>query len=214
MSSILKVLGQDAADFKIIATDDGDRVAIGIRVRDEHNFHKAEQKLTFLNVLLTDLEAFLAGFTITPTGIDGSCDGEVTVKILREDGEYNRLTLNSHLEALHAPYMIWTNDGVYDDPELRSLQERMAIATTLAKDVTANQRLGFSMDSFDSLFTENLPQAFLNGLIWFQELSDECHTHLILPEDDPEDEKRGNLFDPDVESDNETDDLNNASSHP
>lgn len=214
MSSILKVLGQDAADFKIIATDDGDRVAIGIRVRDEHNFHKAEQKLTFLNVLLTDLEAFLAGFTITPTGIDGSCDGEVTVKILREDGEYKRLTLNSHLEALHAPYMIWTNDGVYDDPELRSLQERMAIATTLAKDVTANQRLGFSMDSFDSLFTENLPQAFLNGLIWFQELSDECHTHLILPEDDPEDEKRGNLFDPDVESDNETDDLNNASSHP
>lgn len=174
-------LRQDGADFEI--TSDG-KVSLAISVSDTGNFEKSNRGPAMITVPLQDLEPFLAGLTISPVGIDGSCD-EVTVRVLRQNGKYEVLVLDNYVPKLHDPYVHWTEDNDYEEPELTALQARMAFSTTLAEDIKEGQRFGMSVDMYDTVFAENLSQAFLNGIAWFQAWSNSCFTRIILPEDAP-----------------------------
>ena len=187
----IKALYEDAADFQI--TSNGE-VSLNISVSNECNFSEAERDSATITVSLQNLEPFLAGLTVNSAGIDGSCD-EVTVKVLRQNGNYEVLVLDNYGSKLHDPYVFWTNDNDYTDPELTALQERMAINPTLVVDMEKDQRFGMSIDMFDTVFADDLPQAFLDGLVVFQAQSNSCETHIILPEDALANQKMPSKYD-------------------
>ncbi len=158
-------------------------VALSLKVDNDCNFEKSSGSSGIVRVPLVDLRPFLAGLTVSPVSIDGGFAGEGSVKmLLLGSDELQEVYLDDHLTYLHQPYVLWTEDSAYTDPILTELQTRIAHAKTLAKDVKTSDRLAMVVDMYETLFTENLPSAFLEGLALFQEVARDCTTHLVLAE--------------------------------
>lgn len=181
----------DSANFKVHT--DG-QITISVRVANDGNFLEAINGSTKITLPLKNLESFLAGLSISSVGISGSCEEEVTVKVLRQNGKYEVLNLDNYLPELHQSYVFWTHDNNYDDPELTKLQKRMAIRNIPAQDISAGQRFGMCVDEYCTVFADNLPQPFIDGLILFQKQSNSCYTHIILTVDAPDSQKIGSTW--------------------
>ena len=176
-SSDFTVLFQLLQDAKI---DDQGHVSLTVNMSEDRvNFRQAVTDKVDISIPSKEVEAFIAGATVTITGVDGCCDGEIIITVLKTDGVYHQLVLDEYLERLHKPYIHWTDGGVYDDLELQELQDRVADEPTFFKDMEAGQRFALDMDGFVSLFAENLPRGFRSGLKCFQQLAKKAYTHVV-----------------------------------
>ncbi len=184
-----KVCGRKLSDFLI---DDG-FLTLLIKIESDGNFPDADNGVHSLKVSVGDLISFLAGLTLTPVCIDGGCSKiKVNVMTTRNGGSV-RLKLEKWVEryvhtpplespGLHAKYLLWTNDGEYDDPTLDVMQDRAianrhntVLVSTIVKKLKTDStysmpRLAITMDMFTTLFAENVPISFLEGLALFQDI--------------------------------------------
>lgn len=171
--------GLFAQKFPKFAVKNG-KVSLLLKVGKNGNFSDAQGAWKEIEINLSDLDAFVAGFTVCPAGIDGLADDEALVEVLCKSGKSLRLKCDEIMDQLNQPYVFWTNDGEYDDPQLSALQGQVAREKTLVKNAPSGAQLALVMDRLlVTLFIPQLPEAFLSGLDMFQWLSNDCSTHLI-----------------------------------
>ncbi len=162
-----------------------DRMTLRLRVSSDNNYPEADLIPREYGIKIHDLRAFLAGFTVTPTGIDGSCDWECKIEILDVRAVYTSIQLDGYvggatgIEDIHAAYVLWTDDGAYNDQRLSFLQSCIARDHTLVKD-RMGKRMALCIDGFDTLFVDGITdQPFYRGLEVFQELANACSTSIV-----------------------------------
>lgn len=171
-------------DLSELHLEDGHAI-LRVKVTDCLNYSRAKLESKTVSVKPEDLHSFIAGLTICPQGIGNGVDCEVSIELQTNEGfvkiEFDDENEN---EDFHDPYVYWTDDGVYDDPELAKIQERVQDKTTPANLETHKKLesgglvLAMDIDGFVSLFKRNLPLSFIQGLETFQELSQSCETCL------------------------------------
>lgn len=166
--------------------DDGQ---VSLRVR-------ADKEWVNFKLPLTELHAFIAGLTVYPEFIGNGIDAVLKIEVQTEDGLVSLLWYDEehnlhHAVELHAPYVLWTNDGGYDDPELDTIQAMVNFNEKARASEELHQRLmtepyvlAMDIDYFTTLFKRHLPLAFIKGLEAFGRICQVYETYLAeLPEE-------------------------------
>lgn len=162
---------------------------VKILVSKRLNYEKSDGMWHRRLIKIGDLRGYIAGLVVSACGVDGSSDHEVKIKVVLKFNPSFLLLCDKHIESLVDRYILWTNDGVYDDEKLSSLQNDVLDHDTPVKDMLAvtqvlglpPARMALALDGFVSLFAENLPLNFLKGIETFQHISQSCDTRLVGP---------------------------------
>lgn len=175
------ICGLNLGDLRL---DDG-KVTLKVQVNDDGNFQDASSDWKTCRVSPADLHAFMAGLTVIAQGIGNGVDDEINMELGTISG-YVPLNFDDKNDddSFHDDYILWTNDGGYDDPQLEEIQERVQDEKTPAsfeaytKLSSGEYVMAMVIDYFTTLFKRNLPLSFIQGLETFQELSHSCDTSL------------------------------------
>ncbi len=159
-------------------------VKLKIKISSQGGYSKSDGLWHTRFVETKKLFDFIAGFTVQPTGFDGSADDEIKVKVETSTG-YAHFSFDNYLPDLHDDYLFWTNDGCYEDEGLMAILTKVSRKKTKASAEVYQQLLGnknvmaMEIDRYwVTLFKRDLPIGFFEGLEAFQKISRCCETHL------------------------------------
>lgn len=182
-----KICGINTGDFQMNV--DG-AVKLKILVKNEFCYPNSDGEWHIRHIKLEDLHGFIGGLILTSVGYDGTCDDDVKIQITLTGsdaslpGDNIWLRCDPYVHDLLDEYMLWTDDGVYNDDDLERLQSQVSGNPTTVKKMLhdANHpRMALDLNGVITLFACDVPLSFLSGIRMFQRITKFCATYLIDP---------------------------------
>ena len=168
--------------------EDG-KIVLQVRVKNDNNYRESDGGWHSYHISPQDFHGFLAGLSVNPTDIDGSCDDELQIKL--DDGKL--LLLDDHLEGLHKPYVMWTESEDYDNDEFGDI---VTIIEEQGRKIPVNDELFKTLNEqsyvlamrtnggIAAIFKRHVPLSFIRGLEAFETISRDYSIYITkLPDE-------------------------------